>query len=437
MHRRSANAAPPRWMRWLRWPQRLRCGHSLSVASALALGGALLACPGALSAQAAAPRALSFDTRYVVGTYSNEAWADFGLEALDLVTWPAEAITLQGGGGNLMRGILLVAGTDFLARTFKLSYHEFGHGTRAAAVGFRPFFGYGESPTRAELDEIRASGGLRDDFLSYFLGSFFETAGYTALPDGEVLFTPLEDSALAASGWDLTWRAAGLNNEMFLTERLEQRLQRGGAHAGMLSTWVRGKISTIRYAGGKRIGDVEAILGWYGERGYDVEREDLHRAGFISLLLSTTTYELVYRTGRVLAGDPIRYEPWAPYGIELPNIGFYMTTAGVSYRVNAGYRRGRWRFPVAVEHVMKGLARTEVSLGGEWGPAPYYLATRLTLGEQVEAAASVNRLIRDRFLVSAGYTLYDTRNLHGERMIPSLESGPRYHDVFLRVGVVY
>jgi hypothetical protein len=92
---------------------------------------------------------------------------------------------------------------------------------------------------------------------------------------------------------------------------------------------------------------------------------------------------------------------------------------------------------VAVERVFKGDARTELTVGAEWGPGPYYIGTRVTLGERVGAAFSVRRLVADRFLVSGGYTLYDSHNLFGERMIPSLESGSRYHDVFLRVGVVY
>lgn len=380
---------------------------------------------------------MSFDTRYALTPYSNELFANFGIEALDLAAAPAEAITVRGTGGDIMRGIALGVATDFVARAYKLAYHEFGHGTRAASFGFRPYFGHGALPTIAEADQTLASGGLDDDFFGYFLGSFYQGGGYTYLPDANVLFAPADDAELEASGFDLIWNAGGLNNEMLITERLEDRIRRGGGHAGMLSSWARGKITATIYGRGKRIGDVNAILDWYDLQGHDFEQGDLRQGSMVSLLFSATTYELLYRFGRVFGGDPIRYEPWAPFGIELPNVGFFLTTSGLSYRVSSGYRRGRWRFPVAVERVFDGDTRMEYTLGGEWGPGPYYLAASLTVGEQIGVALSVDRRVGDRLLVSGGYTLYDARNLSGERLIPSLESGPRYHDLFLRLGVVY
>ncbi len=407
------------------------------VTPVLALGYALLVSPTFVGAQSTASRSLSFDTRYAIDTYSNAAFAGFGIEALDLAAAPAEAITLEGSGGNIARALVLAVGTDFVSRAYKLSYHEFGHGTRAAAAGFRPHFGYGEAPPPAELDEILAAGGLHEDFFSYFFGSFFRGGGYTYLPAGDVLFPPAPDAALDATGWSMVWRAGGLNNDMFFAQRLEDRIRAGGGHAGMLSSWFRSKISAARYANGKRIGDVDAVLDWYDAQGLELEQADLRKGSVISLMFSATSYELIYRFARVFAGDPIRYQGWAPYGVELPNVSFYMNAAGLSYQLSTGYRRGRWRIPVAVERVFHGRTRTEFTVGGEWGPGPYHFGTRVTVGERLGAAISVDRRFGDRFLVSGGYALYDTRNLFGERMIPSLESGPRYHDVFVRLGLVY
>lgn len=398
---------------------------------ASALACALLACPSALTAQDQLPRTLSFDTRYVFETYSNDAVAHFGIEALDLAVLPAEAITIGGSGGNLMRGILMLTSTGLLSRAYKLSFHEFGHGTRAAAWGFHPYFGYGRAPVDPDLTE------LDDDFFSFFVGSLWERGGYTYLPNGDELFAPPSDAELDAAGFELFWRAGGINNEMLISERLEDRIRRGGGQAGMLTTWVFSKIAPDRYGNAHRIGDVDAVLDWYDAKGYEIERGDLRHGAVVATLASASTYELVYRTARVLAGDPIRYRAWAPFGIELPNVSFYMTTSGLTYRVSTGYRRGRWRFPVKVERVSRGDRRTELTLGSEWSPGPYRFGTRVTIGEHVGGAFSVDRRVGERFLVAGGYTLYDARNLLGERMIPSVESGPRHHDLFLRVGVVY
>ena len=371
-----------------------------SLSSAVVLACVLLAGPAPLRGQFQAQRVLSFDSRYALSTYSNDAFGRFGIEALDLAAYPAEAITLEGSGGNLLRGIALAVGTDFVARAYKLSYHEFGHGTRAAAAGFRPHFGFGAAPSDAEVSELLASGSLHGTFFGLFFGSFFRQSGYTFLPADDFLFTPPGPAELDASGWNLVWIAGGLNNEMLITERVEERLRRGGGHAGMLSSWLRGKVSTIRYAGGNRTGDVESILGWYQDKGYEIERRDLHQASYVSVLLSPTTYELLYRFGRVLDGDSIRFRPWAPYGVELPSISFYMNAAGLSYRVTAGYQLGRWRFPLAVERVYNGSERTEVTVGGEWDLAHTYVGARVTVGEQLGAAVSVDRRVGDRFVVS-------------------------------------
>ncbi|MGD2044829.1 MAG: hypothetical protein PVH96_01295 [Gemmatimonadota bacterium] len=395
------------------------------------LACALLACPSALVAQEQLPRSLSFDTRYVTQPYSNEAVAQFGIEILDLAVTPAELVTVGGSGGHLLRGILVMTSTGLLSRAYKLSFHEFGHGTRGAAWGFHPYFGYGGvplNPNPAELD---------DDFFSYFAGSLWERGGYTYLPAGDTLFSPPGQAELDAAGFTMVWKAAGINNEMLISEKLEDRIRRGGAHAGMLTSWAFSKIAPDRYGNAHRIGDVDSVLDWYDDQGFEIERGDLRSGAIVATLASASTYELVYRTGRVLAGDPIRYRAWAPFGVELPNVSFYLTSSGISYKVSSGYRLGRWRFPVKVERVFRGHRRTEYTVGGEWAPGPYHFGTRVTIGEHTAGAAFVDRLVAERFLVAGGYTLYDSRNLLGERMIPSIESGPRYNDFFLRVGVVY
>jgi len=85
----------------------------------------------------------------------------FGVELVNLATVPADLIvgpdTSSTKGDkkflfydsrqlrNVANGLLLFIGSTFFSSSFTFAYHEYGHGTRAAAVGFKPFYATGRS----------------------------------------------------------------------------------------------------------------------------------------------------------------------------------------------------------------------------------------------------------------------------------------------------
>ena len=68
-------------------------------------------------------------------TYSNDAVSGFGVDVLNLSTLPTELIEPSTRLRNAGQGVLLLVGSTILGQAFSLAYHEYGHGTRAAAAG--------------------------------------------------------------------------------------------------------------------------------------------------------------------------------------------------------------------------------------------------------------------------------------------------------------
>ena len=96
-------------------------------------------------------RTFSFDSRYVVRTYSNDAVSGFGVDVLNLSTLPTELIEPSTRLRNAGQGVLLLVGSTIMGQAFSLAYHEYGHGTRAAAAGQKPRYGFGTISTDAQV----------------------------------------------------------------------------------------------------------------------------------------------------------------------------------------------------------------------------------------------------------------------------------------------
>ena len=82
-------------------------------------------------------------------------------------------------------------------------------------------------------------------------------------------------------------------------------------------------------------------------------------------------------------------------------------------------------------------SETKVSFGAEKRCERVGYGLTAIIGKQLEIGLDVSYRLDKWFLISAGYALYDVRNLHGERLIPSLEHGSTYHDFYLRASLTY
>jgi len=179
------------------------------------------------------------------------------------------------------------------------------------------------------------------------------------------------------------------------------------------------------------------VTQYYDRVGYEIDRDDIDSGSLRSFFLSASSYQLGLQIVRMFAGMSTYFRPWAPYGIELPNTSFYLTSSGLSYKIRSGFRFGDWRFPGAVEFVYSGDPRTEVTLGAERSHRGVFASAGATIGKAVEPWLDLKYRVHRNVKLSAGYAYYSHKNLNGERMAPSLENRSDFHEVYAGVAVVY
>lgn len=391
-------------------------------------------------------RTLSLDSRYFVNGYSNKAIGRFGIETIHLGGLPAslifdpdsaadddESVFLFYNARQLSyigEGLTLLIGSTLFSRPFHLPFHEFGHGTRFAAVGLKPSYGHG----RPAHDPRQAQ--TYKSFFAYYLSSFLHFGGGYAFWD-ETLF-PWPLSAEKFGEWDAVVRMGGVNNSMLFTEMIEDELYRGGGHLGFAPSYVFGKLSATLYGyNDSGSNDIARIVSHFQIRGVDIDRKKIQRASITSFFLSSITYQFAHQFIRLLIGESTRFRPWEFFGVQLPNTAFYITRDGLSYKIRSGFRYDSWRFPVAVEYVFEGSKRMEVTIGAETAFEKFNAAVETIIGKQLEVELELSYRYSRWLLLAGGYALYNVNNLHGERQIPSLQHGPAYHEIYLRGSLVY
>jgi hypothetical protein len=396
-------------------------------------------------------RTLSLDSRYVIPGYSNRAVGQFGIEIINLATLPADLIIRSDSTTtkskkiflfydshqlrNVGNGLILFIGSAFLSNSFTFSYHEFGHGTRSAAVGLQTWYSHQVITSQADYQGV-LSGSIKSyvNFFPFYISSLFNQSGSSII--GDTLFSPLTKEL--DNGWDGVMLTGGLNNEMLFTEYIEDELYRRGGHIGFLIPYISGKIAALSYGTGYGdFNDVTNIINYYQGRGFDIDSDKINNGNKVSLFTSTLSYQFVYQFFRMLSGKSSRFYPWKFRGLELPNSLFYMNRDGLSYQIRSGYNLGEWRFPFAVEHVYEGKKRTEISFGAEKQFDKLTTTFEATVGKRLEFAIDVSYRQNEWFMISGGYELYDKRNLHGERLIPRMEHGPVNHQLYLKASLIY
>jgi len=396
-------------------------------------------------------RTFSFDSRFVIQKYSNKAIGQFGIELVNLATLPADLIIKTDTTTvisekrflfydshqlrNVGNGLLLFIGSVFLSNSFTFSYHELGHGTRAAAVGLKSWYSHQVITSKADYQGV-LSGSIKsyDDFFSLYVSSLFNQSGSAII--GDTLFTPLTEEL--DDGWDGVIQTGGLNNEMLFSEFIEDELYRNGGHIGFIIPYLSSKLSAQSYESGLGVfNDVTNIVNYYQSRGYNIDGDIISNASKVSFYTSSLSYQFFYQIIRMFSGKSVRFYPWEFHGIQLPNTLFYMNRTGLSYKIRSGYRFGEWRFPIAFEYMFKGENRTEVSFGVEKQFNKLRTNYEVIIGKRLELGLDISYALSKWFMISGGYALYDKRNLHGERLIPSLENGSTYHDIYFRASLTY
>ena len=386
-------------------------------------------------AQQGATRGFSLDSRYLLGPASNSAAVRFGLDMATLATLPGDLL-LEGSdsrGRAIAASWLVFATSYYLNEGFSLAYHEYGHGTRNGALGYRTRYGFGTLRSDADVTAALAGGELHDTFLSFYLRTFYSSGGFAIRDATDPLFAPVDEAAEPAVGWNVARRAGGMNNEMLVAQVIDDDVQRSGGHVGLFTLYVKGKLSSSPMSQSSRdVGDIGRVVTGYADRGISISADDIERASVTAFLLSGLSYQITFETLAALTGRPFRFDAWTLGPVEMPSTSFYMNRDGLSYRFATGVRHRGWRFPVAIEQLFDGRERTEVTVGAELLQGRATGSAAVTWGRRLAWELAVGTDVSPRVRIEGGYTVFDARNLRGERVIPSLEGGARYHDLFVR-----
>jgi hypothetical protein len=407
------------------------------------LGGLVAVAPAtpALAQSAPTPewhtRSLTFDSRLITDPYSSDAIERFGVELLDLTAFSTGKLITpgQGVGRRVLRGVSqLVAGT-FVGTAFGHAFHEFGHASRAAAAGFRPWLTHESAQFEAGGAPIRSSGAT-DSFFTYLGTSLFNRSGATLARLDRTRFPLNED--LLRDDWSGQIAMQGLNHEMLFAEALDTRIQHQGVDIGLVVPYVTSKLAARSYAIGQdSLNDITNIVTFYAAKGLHIDSGDIRRGSLVATMASANVYRFLFAGVTTLAGRDVSTGPVSMGPLELPSTAFFMNRSGLSYRVTTAVRDGAWRIPVSVERVYDGNRRTEVTVGAEHRSRRTEVSAVLVTGKTLEGRVVVRRWVRPRVALEIGGVSYDARNLNGARRVSRLKTGTRQSQVYLGVAWSY
>ena len=453
-------------------------------------------------------RFLSLRYGYLSEANSNHAIGQFVLEnymlldgSLDWLTGALDSRGEESVGMRTLLGLTWVWGAWRLRPAYSLAYHEFGHGTRMRAAGANPIyffsdFDYTQSLIDARVQTALVSAGVPTviaarevrptrytNFFTY-LGDAIaggKSSGYTTFDHP---FT-----STAPADWDAVITGGGVNNEMYLTELIEDQAYYNGASFVYFFQYINGKQASYDYFRAqddnqtlRTTGDMATILTYYnrkrdytnptvadllnrpvgsellatevlatdffftlqpvtpaqmvantltslqnGDHNYHITRADIETGNLIALYGSSTTYLLMYSFMKYMFEGDATVHSWELAGIRLPDISFYHSRRGISYKLRSGYRWHRWTFPFAVEHVTKGDMTTEGTLGVRYDADQYAVTFTSIVGRSGGAGVEFDYYLPVADFANArlGSRIFyhSVNTLEGERNMSRVEPG--------------
>jgi hypothetical protein len=258
----------------------------------------------------------------------------------------------------------------------------------------------------------------------------------------------------------LVYLSGGINNEVYLSERMMEKFHENGAMGfvevirringarALFSYWevINGKEKEEK-AQQERLGidansDPISILACYKLSGLLITQKDMEQTGTISTWLSGMTYSHIIALWN-FAWDKHLYcaRPLEFFGFAVPDTFPYLTTKGISYKVVSGYRLDeKIRILFGFEHVFVGIPETEYMLGirhqlGEvYRNVSYKVVT--VFGKQGINLESSCSIPIGSFSFTAGFNTYASQSLLGERHSMDLRK-KQSHTAYVSVAYVY
>jgi hypothetical protein len=298
------------------------------------------------------------------------------------------------------------------------SFHELGHGSRYKSFGFDCIFGY------------LATDYEERDILLFYLNNML--GGWLGITNGQTPCCGLvyEDQqkwhnlslnmdVRSFADVKIIISAGGLNNEMYLAERLademylKKRYDSSIIYAFYLYERLSGSFYDYlydRFLGYGDSSDPTAIIKAFKKKGRkDFKTGTIGKAGLLSMLLSGTTYFVLFD------------RPWCPAGLRFPDCFPYITTRGVSYKVISGYEVGECKYlTFGFETVPGKKNATEIFVGTnitDTDILPFTVQYKciVTFGLGSDAEVSVILPLSPIFSMGLAYEYYHSNSLQGQR----------------------
>jgi hypothetical protein len=326
----------------------------------------------------------------------------------------------------LMNKVLPIV-VHFALQPVLLTYHEYGHASRAKAFGLDSEYSFFFDES-IKTDNFWEYFGYA--FTKGFEGGYVNVTGnyYQNIPDN---LTGINGSIILAAG--------GLNNNVQLSETFEEDIYYNGGYRNYFLTYLTNKIQPAIYTAfeyklpdGK--GDPTAVEESYQAKGYDIEKKHFIMLNMISLFGSATFYKfLPGSSGRVTSSEYA--------GVRLPDTQLFFTHLGLSLKLNSGYalRKKGLFIPLSYERVVIGQPSDEISAGivkkmsfTTLGAKGYY---NLQMnGQSFDLFTSIRF---GRAFLTAGLSHYDSNTFFGIRDIPSYEDGGTNNEMWARGSLLF
>lgn len=379
---------------------------------------------------------ITFSSAYFESQYTNKQLVNFGLELIRGTTRLEDFITNNFDNEKKKRYTKWFARAMyilFIHRSFNTAYHEIGHGLRVKAYGKDFQLTFVNNHSKFKKDQ---------NFFKFFVKNLFNFSRACCrfdfpiyLKDGEIICEGFKDDE------DLIVDAGGMNNEVYLTERISRDLHnRGRLTFAESFAYFYGKLSPIGYALlddliGDPNGDPVKINSDYKKLGISATRHDIALGGLMSILLSGTTYSIIKsKFSRDKHVTPISF-----YNFQVPDVFSYVTSKGVSYRFVSAYKcMDNLKFLFGAEHVFHGKSTTEVHLGADitFYNANLQFVTTFCNGFNFEAACCIPVIDSLSINVEAG--TYACKSMLGERHSKDLKDGKeRCNDIAVSISYRY
>jgi hypothetical protein len=403
----------------------------------------------AFSGTAMGKRRFSIDSQFFTlseksSIPSNRAIGDFTVDFIDGTGWifdkTAELTHANKSAWSRLPYLLLMESVLFMYVTepLGLAYHEMGHASRIRALGGRPHYSYKNSPEKYS------------NFFSFALaGMGEEIQDATVEPKAGSVFTLSNANYQIYSGMgelkNPFYLMGGVNNEMLLAEKLENKMAQRSGHVMEVANYVMAKMSTFFYIDSSpTVGDIVAIKSFYALGNNIVSDDDLKLASQLSLLFSSSTYAYLYGIYNFVANNESRVEHFSYKGFRLPDLSFYLMKRGLSYKLRSGYEfeNKKTNLVFEVEHVYKGKKATEISLGIDQSMnfKNKNLKAKLIsrIGPGVSTTLETDLEITKNLWLGLGVNQFNLYSLWGERHISSLENEKTTHiDLYSTLNYYY